>query len=282
MQDAEQVMSKRLHRLARVSTVVLIAAGAGHFLQSGDRGQAVAPAAAADADPGPTAPPAAETAAGDPCAETLDLVAEPGAMLALALVAPCRGDAPVVLYHAGLTVSARLDSAGTLALRLPALDADGAVEIRFMDGHRLSAAAPVGDLGGITRVAVQWSAVDSFALHAFAPGAERDGPGHVSASRPGARDGAAGWIAALGDASVPAPVLAEVYTFPGDPAGVTLDLEAALTPATCGRAVMAELIERADGRILRRDLVIPMPDCAEGDGYLVLQNPFADRKRAGN
>ncbi|MFN6977562.1 MAG: hypothetical protein ACK4OP_05535, partial [Gemmobacter sp.] len=69
--------------------------------------------------PGPRAAAAADAPAPG-CNEALDVAAAPGAMLALALTAPCRAGARVVLRHGGLAVTGRTTIAGTLAATLPA------------------------------------------------------------------------------------------------------------------------------------------------------------------
>lgn len=243
---------------------------------------AAAPVAPAADPPSAAAAPSQAALAAAPCLEALDAVATPGAMLTLVLTAPCRPEARVVLRHAGLAVTARTSAAGTLTAMLPALDPAGSVAVQFDDGRRVTAAAPVSDLGGLTRFAVQWMGPDAFALHASAGDADVDSPGHVHAGAPGVRGGAAGHLAVLGDASVDRPLLAQVYTFPADAAAVQLQVEAAITPETCGRDLLGETLQWSDGRTIVRDLTMTMPACDEGGGYLVLQNPLADLKLAGN
>jgi hypothetical protein len=251
------------------------AAGSAAATAPGRSGRlAAAPIAAAPAGV------AAPAAAG--CEETLTVTAAPGAMLAVGIAAPCQAGGRIVLRHAGLAVGLRLDAAGRLDTRLPALDPAGAVAVQFPAGRRIEAAALLADLAGLARIALQWSGIDAFALHALAPGAGHGEPGHVSAARPGAAAGAPGSLVALGDAGAASPLLAEIYTFAGPPGSVRIEIEAALTPATCGRDALAEVIEWADGRLLRRDLVIPMPACDEGAGYLVLQKPLRDLTFAAN
>jgi hypothetical protein len=229
---------------------------------------------AAAAEPAP-----AEASA---CVEALDVVAAPGAMLTLVLTAPCRAGERVVLRHAGLAVTAQTTAAGTLTAAIPAFDPAGAVAVQFPDGHRAEGAAPVGDLAGIARFAVQWMAGDRFHINAFAPGATFGDAGHVHAGAPGSRGGAAGYILSLGDATLDRALLAEVYTFPADRAAVTLELEAPIDAATCGRDILGETLQWADGSLTLRDLAVEMPDCGTGDGFLLLQNPMADLKLAAN
>lgn len=79
---------------------------------------------------------APEPAAAPACTTTLDLTAEPGAMLALTLLAPCHPDQRVVLQHAGLAITGKTNAVGSLFLSLPALASDGSVSAIFADGTR--------------------------------------------------------------------------------------------------------------------------------------------------
>lgn len=235
-------------------------------------------------DGSPEAPDAGPIAAPEPppCVEALDVVAAPGAMLTAVLTAPCRPFERVVIRHAGLAVTAQTTPAGTLTASIPAFDPMGAVTVQFADGRRAEGAALVADLAGIARFAVQWMAGDAFHLHAFAEGAAFGSAGHVHAGAPGTRGGAAGYVLALGDASLPHALLAEVYTFPADRGAIALELEAPILDATCGREMLGETLQWSDGALTRRDLSVEMPDCGEGDGFLLLQNPMADLTLAAN
>mgnify|MGYP005855409771 CR=1 FL=1 len=239
----------------------------------------VAPAAEPAAEPAPLAETPAEPPA---CLEALDVVAAPGAMLTAVLTAPCRAGERVVLRHAGLAVTAQVTEAGTLTATIPAFDPAGAVTVQFVDGRRADGAAPVADLAGTARFAVQWMAGDAFHLHAFAAGAAFGSAGHVHAGAPGTRGDTAGYILSLGDPALENALLAEVYTFPADRGPVALDLEAPITAATCGREMLGETLQWADGILTLRDLTVEMPDCGEGDGFLLLQNPMADLTLAAN
>jgi hypothetical protein len=228
----------------------------------------------------PQAAPAA--AAAPACTATLDLTAEPGAMLALRLLAPCHPEERVVLRHAGLAITGRTDAAGSLSLSLPALASDGAVSASFADGTAARAAQPVPDLAALRRIGVVWQGGDRFALRGTAAG------GDVTADRPGPQPDAAtapagGWLTALGDASVPAPLLAQVYTFPSDPAVIAdVAIEAPVGPDTCGREMLGQTVASAEGVASVTDLSLAMPDCDGRTGFLVLNNLFPDMKIAAS
>jgi hypothetical protein len=241
---------------------------------------AAAPAATPDlaaADPVPPAtlpapvpapapaPQAAESA--DTCAPALSAVATPGAVLSLALVAPCDGGARVVLRHGGLAVTGRLSEAGTLFTTLPGMEPAGEVTALFPDGTRATAAAAL-EMDGIRRLAVQWQARDAFALQVYEDGAAFGAPGHVSAASPAG----AGSLAVLGDAAVDLPLLAQVYTFPADATPVNVTVEAAVTAATCNRDLLGEVVETAAGTVTSAEITLAMPDCSGVGDFLVLNN----------
>ncbi|HMO06286.1 MAG TPA: hypothetical protein PKD10_01390 [Paracoccaceae bacterium] len=261
---------------------------------------APSPGAIARADGPELAPTALSTAAADPaqlqtlpaaettlaaipaapvCPVALDLTARAGGMIDLALSAPCAAGQPVVLHHAGLVFSAALDGQGALGLSLPALDAAGAVTLRFEDGSEALAAAAV-DLSGLRRYAIQWQAPDAFALHAYEGGAGFGDPGHVSAASPHLASAGmpqvSGWLARLGDPVL--PLVAEVYTFPDAPgAAPSLAIEAEVTLATCGREMLGETLLSVRGLVTAEELTLAMPGCdgAIGD-FLVLNNPLSE------
>ena len=233
--------------------------------------------------PAPVVDPQPVTLA-DPCPVTLDLMAQPGGMLGLTLIAPCKANERVVLRHAGLAITAHTTATGALFLDLPALSVDGTVDVMLPGGETISASVDVPDLGELRRFAVQWQADDAFQLHAFESTA--DGDQHRSASDPGqAPMGgvavAGGYLLQLGDVGTDLPMLAEVYTFPRDQSLVTdVVVEAAVTPATCGRELLAETLSSGVGGVVVTDLSLAMPDCGAVGDFLVLNNLVPDLKIA--
>jgi hypothetical protein len=216
---------------------------------------------------------------GDPrgggCALSLDVVPAPDAALAVTLRAPCAPLAPVVLEHAGLSALLRTSGGGSLAVTLPALSADGRVRARLADGATAEAAAAV-DLGGVRRVAVTWSGHERLALHASENGVALGAPGYLwFGAAPAALDAAEGRFVRLGLATGEQPRLADVYTFPADPAvAVELMIEAEVAPATCGRTVSGVAILSQSGEIETAPVQIAMPPCDGMGGFLVLSYPL--------
>ncbi|WP_096786951.1 hypothetical protein [Rhodobacter sp. CZR27] len=217
---------------------------------------------------------------GSSCRMALTLRAEPAAILALDLAASCRPDERVVLRHAGLAVTGRTSASGHLQMRLPALSADGRISVLFADGGVIEAAQPVADLAGLRRIGVQWLGDDAFQMHAFEAGARHGEPGHVSAVDPKRASARGGFLSLLGEAGVSLPMQAEIYTHPGDGTPASVEIEAAVTPQTCGRTLIGEVLDSAAGRVETRELTLEMPGCDAVGDYIVLKNLSPDLNMA--
>jgi hypothetical protein len=92
-----------------------------------------------------------------------------------------------------------------------------------------------------------------------------------------------GFLSLLGDAATDNPLLAEVYTFPADPAAKPeVVVEAAVTDKTCARELLAETLSSSSssGSVFVTDLTLAMPDCDAVGDYLVLKNLFLDLNMA--
>lgn len=304
----------RKRSLASIFAIIAVAVGAGHYVQSDATANATAappaaPGHAAKAEvptalvltaavlpaetPAPepsdvtlvpvAATPTAETAEAEPgkdgdCPVHLDLVPQDGAMLGITLVSPCHSDERVTLSHAGLTVSAKTSVTGSLFTSLPAMDMAGQVTVAFSDGTREEAAMPMPELADVQRFAVQWLGDDRFALNAFRNGATYGEPGHLTAQPLAMLDGiteAGAAVVALGDASAPLPLLAEVYTLPAN-GKATLTIEAQVTAQTCGRELLGETLDSRGGKVTVRELTLAMPPCDAIGDFIVLNNPRAD------
>ncbi len=235
----------------------------------------------------PVEPAAEMTLSGDStnCPITLDLIASAQATLDLTLVAPCRASERVVIRHGGLTVTGLTSLTGTLFASIPGMEPAGEVEVNFSDGERLGVSESLPDLPLYRRFAVQWVADDAFQLNAFESGASYGAEGHVSATKPGRRlqnvPMQGGYLSLIGDSSAPLPMLAEVYTFPLDPAEpVDLTIEASVNAATCDRELLGEVLLSEGGTVTKTDLTMATPSCDAIGDVLVLNNPLPDLKLA--
>lgn len=292
MSPIESVLSsERLRRAARFIAVVAIALAAGHLVQTLAARKSVPPTQSslktlehvvqlsAAPDAAELTPPVHATAtltqapmpAQGNCAPTMQLVAEAGAVVLLRVSAPCDAGAEVVMHHAGLAISERIGSTGQLALRLPALDAAGRFSLQLPDGREASAALPLADLATVRRFVVQWSGKAGFILHGMENGATFGGAGDVSPGQPGT-PGAGGWISLLGDATVDAPLMAQIYTYPAAPATTEVVVEAPVSSASCGRVMRGQTILSTAGAARVTGLSLTMPDCSAVGDFLVLKN----------
>ena len=216
----------------------------------------VTPVALAD-EPPPSLPQAEPKPAplADLCPVTLDAFAAADAMLSISLSAPCHPNQTVVLQHAGLTVTYQTTATGALFVDIPALDPAGALTLRLPDGTEAQATAPVPEVATLRRLAVQWIAGDRFAF--------RDDDTQIS----------------LGTLSGPVPMQAQVVTLSPDQP-VAPAIEAEVTRETCGREMLGEVLYSAAGTVTRADLSLAMPDCDGIGGFVALNNPVPDTKLA--
>lgn len=228
----------------------------------------------------------AKVAAGD-CVLALDLVVQPSAMLGVTLTAPCHKGERVVLKHGGLAITAQASVTGAVFITLPAMEKMAKVTAQFADGKTAEAQMEVPELLQFRRFGVQWLAEDAFQVHAFEGGADYGMPGHISAADPhvplGGAPAKGGFLTLLGDGTVKLPMLAQIYTYPAAiDAKVDVVVEAAVTPATCGRELLGETLTSFDGTSMVTDLTMAMPGCDATGDILVLKNLVPEMKVAAN
>ncbi|NKX45186.1 hypothetical protein [Roseicyclus persicicus] len=249
-----------------------------------------APVPAPLPDAAPQAAPATDIARsplGLPCGLEVAGTAMPGAMVALDVMDPCRPGMRVEVEHAGLTFAAATDAMGLLTLDVPALEAPAIFTVRLADETLGMALVPVPDLGGIGRVAVAWEEDRAIELHAFENDAAFGAPGHVWQDAPGdvtlVTAGTGGVLTRLGDPTVEAPRIAQVYTYPVAVAGaLALSVDIPVTSASCGQPVRAQSLRLRDGAVETQEIRLTLPGCDAVGDYLVLQNLFDDLRLAGN
>jgi hypothetical protein len=188
-------------------------------------------------------------AAAPDCTPKLALAAATGAMIDLALMAPCNAGQRVVLHHAGLTVTYQTDATGALRLHLPALEDDARVTAILAD-IRADGSVRVPGAATLRRFVVQWLGPNGLSLRA-------EGGGSVML---------------LGDPDVPSPLLAEVFTLPAGAMALPA-VEAAVTQASCGNPVVGEMLLAEDGRVKVADLWLSMPACDGAGGFVVIDDP---------
>jgi hypothetical protein len=242
------------------------------------------PAIVSETEPAPSIVPKAMQVLLQPegsCQNEMDLAVVAEAIIEITLLAPCHPDERLVLRHGPLAITVRTTAQGSAFLKIPAMDADAKVAVRFADGVVISGAVQIPDLDQLQRFGVQWMDRDTFGVNAFENGSGYGEAGHISAANPGKlpltgnADG--GYLMILGDADATPAMLAEVYTYP---TGITMptevSVEAQVTAETCGRELLGDVITSDAGRAGSSDLVLAMPDCSAIGDILVLKNPVQD------
>lgn len=241
--------------------------------------------------PGPAPAPQAPTgrnAFGMPCGLDLHSEALPGAMVALDIAAPCRPGMRVEIAHEGLTVAAATDAMGLLTMDIPAFASPAILTVRLADGTEEVTLAGVPDLATIGRVAVSWTEDRALEIHGFLDGAAFGAAGHVWQDAPGTVEdlvaGTGAVLTRLGDATLPAPRMAQVLSFPrAIETRLAFSVDIPVTAQGCGQPLEARSHEvLRDGRIARRDISLRLPPCEAVGEYLLLQNLFGDRRLAAN
>lgn len=213
------------------------------------------------------------------CEPHLTLTPQPGAMLALSLVAPCHAGERVVILSDDLSFTDLTGADGRLARSIPAMRDPARVTVRFMGGQKVVAATDVPDLTDFHRIAVQWMAPDAFRIDALENGVSFGAPGDISAKTPGqpaaAKRAKGGFLTVLGNASVPMALQAEVYSVPKRLAKRSLVIvEAPVTAKTCGRSLLAQAVVAGHPA---QDVNLAMPDCSPAnDGQFVALTGLAN------
>jgi hypothetical protein len=209
----------------------------------------------------------------------------PGAMVALKVLAPCRGGERVTLHHQGMMVTETLGDTGALELTVPALASSAifiiepamvpkALRIRSAPADGAVVQVTVPDMAQVDRVVLQWSGNSGFEVHAREFGAQYGEQGHVWRGAEPARG--EGEMVQLGDRAQLSPRLADVYSFQRDASGadgvIEISFDAEVTEINCGREIAAQSLRFSQGRVQTRDLVLEMPDCTATGDFLVLNN----------
>ncbi|MEX0284922.1 MAG: hypothetical protein AB3N23_09955 [Paracoccaceae bacterium] len=212
------------------------------------------------------------------------------AMARVTIDATCYPNERVTVHHNGMMFTDVTDANGALELDVPVLTENAVFILAFSNGKGAVAQTKVPSLANYDRVALQWSGLGGFQIHAREYGAGYGDQGHVWSGSPRssaeAMQGAGGFVTRLGDANTLAPQLVEVYTFPtvtADQSGtVTMSIETEVTENNCGRDVSAQVLRIGpDQTASTRNLVLSVPDCDAIGDFLVLNNLVDDLKIAG-
>jgi hypothetical protein len=238
-----------------------------------------------------SAPPAEEPAPAFGCEVAVSAETLAAAMVEVTVKAPCMANTRFSVHHNAMVFTATTDDTGERRLSVPALSETAVFIVNFATGESAVARAEVTALEYYDRAVVQWRGKGGLQLHALEYGAAYGEAGHVWADAPRdmgqAASGAGGFLTRLGDAGVPSPRRAEVYTFPSGttPRGgrVRLSLEAEVSADNCGQDIAAQTLQKSlGGRMQARELTLAMPPCDATGDFLVLKNVFDDLNIARN
>ncbi|MEJ6393375.1 hypothetical protein V8J82_08925 [Gymnodinialimonas sp. 2305UL16-5] len=238
--------------------------------------------------PQPTTDEIDRSAYGLPCEVALTARAQPAAMVALDIMAPCRGDQSVTISHAGLRLTGTTDALGLLTLDMPAFQHPAYFTITFgADGPEQTALIDVPDLAEFDRIGLSWHGQAGLELHAMEFGAAFGEVGHVWPSAPSQAEmaiaGVGGFLSVIDTGSS----YAQIYTVPrarlmdGDIVEMLVDIP--ITETNCAAPILARALRsEAAGPVDVTELSMTMPGCETVGDVLVLQNILADLRLASN
>lgn len=203
---------------------------------------------------------------GDQCRPTMQLTAVAGAMIHLALSAPCNRDERIVVRHSGLSFAARTRSDGTATILFPALRPDATVALYLADSRLVMGRVAVPEVAGYSRYAIMWEWPAEVELRVT------DGD-KVLIGTPPVIGGSDPRVMSLGSPDVQYPLMARVYSVPGKGLGqAALTGELRITPASCGRTLRLETVQTAAGvtKVAERSVAVPL--CGTAGDILLLKN----------
>ena len=225
------------------------------------------------------------------CAIDMTASAAAGAMVDVAIKAPCNASERFTLHHNGMMVTEVTQPDGTATLSIPALSETAVFIAAFANGEGGLAQTTVPSLPFYDRVVVQWRGPAGLQLHAREFGADYFDKGHIWHDAKGtvaeAAQGQGGFLTRIGNEDTPEALVAEIYSFPAGTSAqngdIALSVEAEVTLQNCNTDVEAQTLDmRAGGDLKVQDLTLAMPECGSVGDFLVLKNLIEDLKIASN
>lgn len=205
-------------------------------------------------------------AQGDHCVPSMQLTALTGAMIHLALTAPCNRDERIVVRHSGLSFATRTRSNGVATVLFPALKSDATVAVYLADARLVLGRVAVPDVTDYSRYAIMWEWPAEVELRVT------DGEKVLIGTAP-AISGSDPRVMALGSPDVQSPLMARVYSVAGKGLGkATLTGELRITPASCGRTLRVETIYSVGGVTRVEEQAVAVPLCGTAGDILLLKN----------
>lgn len=206
-------------------------------------------------------------------APELTLGEAPSASVQLTLNAPCDAGRTVTIRHEGLALPVTLSDRGHWTGVVPVLAAQAHFTADLPAGQHLEAEQPVSGLAGLNRVVLSWQGDAPIALHGFEYGASFGDVGDVSPLTPRTADTPlGGWMAYFEEAA--APVHVQIYTAPLGMTDIHLQMEAAVSPTSCGKDLGAEVRRVIGGKAeAPANITIAMPECDDAEGAVMMPLP---------
>jgi hypothetical protein len=210
-----------------------------------------------------------EPQGGDRCRPSMQLTAVSGAMVHLALTAPCNRNERIVVRHSGLSFATRTEASGSATVLFPALKSDALVAVYLADARLVLGSVAVPEANDYSRFAIIWEWPAEVELRVT------DGDKLLVGTAP-TIGGDPQRVMSLGRSDVQSPVMAHVYSVPGKtlgPANLTGELR--ITPASCGRTLRFDTVHSAAGDAEPRAETVAVPLCGTAGDILVLKNLVA-------
>ncbi len=226
---------------------------------------------------------------GTPCKTTLSASPRPGALVDIALNAPCHPNSTVEIRHGKMRIRLKTDHIGKLKTRLPALETHARFQIRIADRTPLTTEVFVPDLERMDRIVIQWRGTWLARLQPLRADGRPQANITVLTGNNMARavHDPRGFIMLLGDSSIEGPELAAVYSRPHqlNPATRVVSFSVAVTPSltSCGKSGVIQSFRSRAGRLVAASgLQFKMPGCDGKTRSIVLKNAVRDLMIATN
>jgi hypothetical protein len=205
-------------------------------------------------------------AAGDHCRPSMQLTAVDGAMIHLALHAPCNRNQRIVVRHSGLSFAVKTRTDGAATVLFPAMKPDATVAVYLADARLVLGKVTVPEVAGYSRLAVMWEWPAELALRVT------DGDKVLVGTTPRIGDDGP-HVMSLGSSDVQSPVMAQVYSVPGRDLDLAqLMAELRITPASCGRTLRLDTVQSDAGVTSAQEQSVPVPLCGTAGDILLLKN----------
>jgi len=203
----------------------------------------------------------------------LNLAVQSGALIAVALSAPCAARGTATLHLGALEFGAPLDASGNWSGLVPALGFENRLEARLPGNVRLAAQVTVPALASLNRMVLLWNGSAPVHLNAYEYGAKYGSAGHVYAGMPRTPDTPLGGYMMSYGGTGPGRHF-EIYTAPTDMRNIRFDLEAPVTASSCGRYLRASVVQVHAGKTLSPlPVTLSMPSCDQLDGSVTFDLP---------